>query len=351
MKKSLSIFVATLFFLATAFHAFADTCKVANSHYTGWEFWWLAEHFGILEKHAKKHGTKIELSPPLDYIQSVNLYTAGEFNACAIANIEALTIPAFGGIESSVEIVGDFSNGNDGVVLLTDKEKAGMKDLAGKNVMLVPLSVTHYLIARGLQMNGMSEGELKFLNFESEGDIATAFADAKLGTAAGTWNPTLMKIRNLKNAELVFDSSQIPGEILDLLIIRTNASPSCKMALTGAWYETLMIASGRGKASEDAIAFMAQNAGATVAEFKAQIRTTAMFWNASDAVAFTKSEQVKKAMDMVRTFAFENGLFPGADSKDVVGISFPDGTILGDPENVKLHFDTTYMKMAARGEL
>jgi NitT/TauT family transport system substrate-binding protein len=57
-------------------------------------------------------------------------------------------------------------------------------------------------------------------------------------------------------------------------------------------------------------------------------------------------------MDQIRTFTFAKGLFgKGAKSKDFVGISFPDGTVLGDKNNVKLRFDATYMKMAAEGKL
>ena len=56
-------------------------------------------------------------------------------------------------------------------------------------------------------------------------------------------------------------------------------------------------------------------------------------------------------MEYVRTFSFDHDLFGDADNKDVVGISFPDGTVLGSKSNIRLRFDATYMKMAADGEL
>jgi hypothetical protein len=64
-----------------------------------------------------------------------------------MTNMDALTIPAAGGIDSTALIVGDFSNGNDGVVL---KDKSALKDIKGQTVNLVELSVSHYLLARGL---------------------------------------------------------------------------------------------------------------------------------------------------------------------------------------------------------
>jgi NitT/TauT family transport system substrate-binding protein len=96
---------------------------------------------------------------------------------------------------------------------------------------------------------------------------------------------------------------------------------------------------------------MANFSGGTEAEFKAQLRTTAMFYTAKNAVAFTTSDQLKKTMEYVRSFSFDHGLFGDADNKDVVGIAFPDGTVLGNKSNVQLRFNATFMEMAANGKL
>ncbi|MDP2933058.1 MAG: lipid kinase, partial [bacterium] len=104
--------------------------------------------------------------------------------------------------------------------------------------------------------------------------------------------------------------------------------------------------------ANESIAYMAKFSGATVEEFKAQLKTTAMFYTAAEAANFTKGETLKKTMDYVRTFCFAQGLYPqNAKSKDHVGIMFPDGTITGDKKNVKLRFDASYMQLAAEGKL
>ncbi len=57
-------------------------------------------------------------------------------------------------------------------------------------------------------------------------------------------------------------------------------------------------------------------------------------------------------MDLVRKFSFSHGLLgAGAKSVDDVGIEFPGGKTLGDTKNIKMRFDTTYMKLAADGKL
>lgn len=327
--------------------AAADKFRVAWSHYTGWEPWAYAQQAGILKKWAQKYGIEIELTLVNDYVESINLYTGGKFDACVMTNMDALTIPAVGGIDSTAIIVGDFSNGNDGIVM---KKGESVKDLKGRSVKLVELSVSHYLLARALQMNGMKEKDVKTVN-TSDADIAAIFKSDTNG-AVVTWNPPLQQVRNDKGAKLVFDSSSIPGEIIDMMVVKTKSSESFKKALTGAWYETMGLMAGQGKPANDAIEFMAKNSGATAAEFKAQLNTTAMFYKPADAVGFATGPDLKKTMEYVRSFSFEKGLFgKGAKNKDFVGISFPDGSVIGDAKNVKLRFDASFMRMAADGKL
>ena len=325
----------------------ADIYRVAWSHYTGWEPWGYAAQAGILKKWADKYGIDIELTLVNDYIESINLYTAGKFDACSMTNMDALTIPAVGGIDSTAVIIGDFSNGNDGIVM---KHGEKVTDLKGRTINLVELSVSHYLLARALDMNGMSERDVKLIN-TSDADIAALFVSDEQGVAV-TWNPPLMQTRNAPGAKLVFDSSQIPGEIIDMMVVKTAAPEALKKALTGAWYETMKIMSARDAQAGKAIELMAEASGATPAEFKAQLQTTAMFYRPGEAADFAVSPKVRETMEHVRRFSFDKGLYgSGAASPDVVGIEFDDGSVLGDKANVKLRFTGRYMRAAADGDL
>ena len=348
MKKITVIIIAlALAWVCLAAPASAqDKYKIAWSHYTGWEPWEYANQSGILKKWADKYGIEIELTLVNDYIESINLYTGGGFDGCVMTNMDALTLPAVGGVDSTALIVGDFSNGNDGIVM---KNGSTVKDLKNREVKLVELSVSHYLLVRALSQNGMTEQDLTVIN-TSDSDIAAVFASESEG-AVVTWNPPLMQCRNVKGANMIFDSSKIPGEIIDMMVVRTDTPDTLKKALVGAWYETMSVMSGKSKQAEEAIAYMAKFAGGTDAEFKAQLRTTQMFYRAADAVAFADSDKLKETMDYVRAFCFDHGLYGDADSKDFVGISFPDGSVLGDENNIKLRFDSKVMKMAAEGQL
>ena len=328
--------------------AFAETYKIAWSHYTGWEPWGYIEDSGIMDKWADKYGIDVEIVLVNDYIESINLYTAGEFDGVTATNMDALTIPAVGGIDTSAIIIGDYSNGNDAIVAQATDSIAGLK---GKEVKLVELSVSHYLLARALETNGMSEKDLTVVN-TSDADIGGLFMSDDT-TNVVTWNPIVNEIKEKDGATILFDSSQTPGEILDLLVVRTDADEKLKKALVGAWYEGMShMGNEDDLAHGKALQFMADQAGGTLDQFKEQLTTTEMFYEPSAAISYATADKLFETMDYVRTFSFDNGLYgEGMETPDALGIELPNKTVLGSDENVKFRFDHSYMQMAADGKL
>jgi NitT/TauT family transport system substrate-binding protein len=325
--------------------------NVAWSIYVGWMPWDYADHSGILKKWADKYGIKIKLTQINDYVESINQFTAGQFDACVMTNMDMLTIPAAGGVDSTALIVGDFSNGNDGVVL-KGKGKA-LADIKGQKINLVELSVSHYLLIRALASIGLRERDIKVVN-TSDADIVAAFG-APATTAVVTWKPQLSAVLAAPNAQLVFDSSKIPGEILDLMVVNTatlNANPKLGKALVGAWYETLAVMMKGDAAAAVARASMAKASGTDSAGFDSQLATTHLFAKPGDALAFMTGPTVSQTMDSVRRFSFDHGLLGrGAGSVDAVGIQFPGGKSLGDAANIKMRFDARFTQQAADGQL
>jgi len=342
---------AALLFTQPAPAAEKTSFKVAWSIYVGWMPWDYANESGILKKWADKYGIKIELTQINDYVESINQYTAGKFDACVMTNMDMLTIPAAGGVDSTALIVGDYSNGNDGVVLKGAGKK--LADIKGQSVNLVELSVSHYLLARGLDTVGLAERDIKVVN-TSDADIVSAFSAPSV-TATVTWKPQLAEVTAMPKTTLVFDSSKIPGEILDLMVVNSAVlkdNPKLGKALTGAWYETLTVMLGKDAKATAALESMAKASGTDLAGFKGQLATTYLYATPASAVAATGSPDLVKKMDLVRTFSFNHGLLgEGAKSVDVVGIEFPGGTTLGNKANVRMRFDPGYMKMAADGKL
>lgn len=320
--------------------------KVAWSIYVGWMPWGYAADTGIVKKWADKYGITIEVRQFNDYVESINQYTAGAFDAVTLTNMDAVSIPAAGGVDTTVVIAGTASNGNDAIIL---KDKDKLEDIKGQTVNLVELSVSHYLLARGLESVGMSEKDVKVVN-TSDADLASAYTTPEV-TAVVTWKPVVSTILESPDANNVFDSAAIPGEIIDLMVANTEvvkANPDFGKALVGIWYDT-MAAMADGTAAKEA---MAAASGTDLAGYEGMLATTTLFSDPKEAVAFVSSDELKTTSEKVSTFLFDKALLgQGAKDAGAIGIEFPDGSVFGDESNVKLRYDATFMQAAADGAL
>jgi len=260
-----------------------------------------------------------------------------------------LTIPAAGGVDTTAVIIGDYSNGNDGVVL---KQGKTLADIKGQKINLVELSVSHYLLARGLSTASLTEKDIKTVN-TSDADIVAASKSPDT-TAIVTWNPQLLEVKAEPGATLVFDSSKIPGEIEDLLVLNSETmkdNPELAKALVGIWYETIALMKDTGEKGKSAREAMAKLSGTDLAGFETQLKTTHMYYTPKDGADFMSGAELPKIMDLVRGFCFEHNLLgENVKSKDAIGIQTPTA-ILGSATNVKLRFDPSYMTLAADEKL
>ena len=318
--------------------------------YAGWMPWPYAQQAGIIKKWSDKYHVKIKLVQINDYVESLNQYTAGKLDGVTSTNMDALTIPAAGGRDSTVVMVGDYSNGNDGVVL---KGASRLADIKGRSLNLVQNSVSQYLLSRALESAGLKPADVKVVN-TSDADIVAAFT-APTTQAVVAWNPQLLEIKKQPDAHEVFDSSKIPGEIEDTLVVSTDAlkaNPDLGKALAGIWYETMAVMTRDDDQGKQARAAMAHLSGTNPDGFDTQLKTTFLYATPKAALDFMTSQEIVAANDRVRTFSFANGLFgQGAKSVDDIGIQFPGGKVLGSSQNIKLRFDPTYVSAAAAGQL
>lgn len=351
MKKLITRSLATLtvcvgLLSLAAQPAFARSdFRICWSIYVGWMPWDYGDTSGIVKKWADKYDINIDVVQINDYIESINQYTSGAFDGCTMTNMDALTIPSAGGVDSTVLIVGDYSNGNDAVIL---KGQENLADIRGQRVNLVELSVSHYLLARALESVGMTERDITVVN-TGDADMVAAYSTPGV-TAVTTWNPLVNEILAIPNSNKVFDSSQIPGEIIDALVVNTktlNEYPELGKALAGAWYEILAAVRDNPETREQ----LGVASGTDQAGYEAQLAATEMFFEPADAVAFVTDDQLKKTMQYVAEFSFEHGLLgDGAPGPEFIGVETPAG-IYGNASNVQLRFDPTFMQMAADGEL
>jgi NitT/TauT family transport system substrate-binding protein len=316
--------------------------------YAGWMPWGTIAGDKIIDKWASKYGIKINVVQLNDYIESINQYTTGQFDGCTMTNMDALTIPAAGGVDTTALILGSYSEGNDGVVM--KGEGKTLADLKGMKIYLPELSVSHYLLVRGLEKAGLAERDVTVVN-TSDADIVSAFSTPDV-EAAVAWNPQLSVIKSTPQTTEVFSSAAVPGELIDMMVVNTATlkdNPALGKALTGAWYEMM----GLMKAQDaKALNAMAAASGTDLAGYQAQLKTTHLFYTPADNLTFTTSADLAKTMQRVAQFSFDKGLLgDGAQSADFIGMAFPGNVTQGDAGNIKLRFDDSFLKMAVAGTL
>lgn len=340
-----------LLLLAGSALAQKPTFTVGWSIYAGWTPYYYMNKAGILRKWADKYGIAIKVQR-FDYAPSLDAFVAKNIDACAMTNMEALDMPAASGVPTTVLLIGDYSNGNDALLVRNGLQ---LKDLSGKKLLLVQKTVSEYLFDRAMTIGGMRDQikRVRLVN-TSDSDIATAFIGDTGANAVVTWKPMASQILKQKGITSLFNSSQIPGEILDLTVVRTDvinradgSGQKFAKALAGAWYEMLAQMSG-----DKVLAAIAEGSQDTLESYKEQLSTTKMFYTPKSAVDFGVSPELKQKMDLVRQFCFDHGLL-GANTKSVddVAIRYPDGSVQGKSDRVRLVFDLSYMQMAAQGKL
>jgi NitT/TauT family transport system substrate-binding protein len=330
------------------------TFTVGWSIYAGWTPYHYLNKSGILRKWADKYNITIKVQR-FDYAPSLDAFVAKNIDACTMTNMEALDMPAASGVPTTAIIIGDYSNGNDAVLV---RNGLTLGSLAGKKMLLVQKTVSEYLFDRAMTINNLRT-QIKAVQMvnTSDSDIATAFLSDQSASAVVTWKPLVSQILKQKGITSLFNSSQIPGEILDLTVVRTEvlnrpdgSGQRFAKALAGAWYELMGQMSGPG--ADKVLAAIAEGSSDSLPSYKEQLSTTKMFYKAQEAAAFGDSPDLKMKMELVRQFCFTHNLL-GSNTKSVddVAIRYPDGTIQGKQNQVRLQFDTSWMQMAAKGAL
>ncbi len=320
------------------------------STYVGNMPWAYARDSGVLGRWAAAYDIEIEMVHS-DYMGAVEAMIAGEVDAVPMTNLECLNMPAAAGVDSTVIILHDYSNGNDAILA----RGLRLDELPGHTAHLVAGSVSQYLLVRALELQDFFQNEVEVIDVP-DAEIAPGFLADPEQRLVATWNPTLMQIQRADPAaELIFSSANVPGEVLDVMVARSDvlaAHPEFGEALAGAWYEVMGLMAAEGPRSEAVVAAMAALSGDSLEDFRVQLAGAAFFFDPGDAVDHFWSTGLQDKMTFIVDFCLDNGFFgQGANWSDTVGIRYPDGTVRGNAQNVKMRFDDTYMRKAANGEL
>ena len=196
---------------------------LAWSEYPSWSAFGVAGEIGLLDGDAgelgeleKKWGVDVVLKQA-DYDPCLTLYADGQVDAVCITNIDLL--PLTPGRKSTVVLPTSTSDGGDACIVVGVEDLAGLK---GKETRGLENSVSQYVFERCLETRGEDPAAFPFVNMDP--------AAAALGMQNGdlnsimVWNPfALSTERNAQGAKRLFDSSAIPGEVIDLVAVGNDS--------------------------------------------------------------------------------------------------------------------------------
>lgn len=170
------------------------------------------------------------------------------------------------GTETRAVLVMDVSSGAD--VLVGRPEIRGIGDLRGKRVGVESTALGAYMLSRALERGGLAAADVRVVPVAL--DLHERTYRERRVEAIVTFEPVRTRLL-AEGARVLFDSSQIPGEIVDVLVVRQEvlrSQPGQLQRLLDAWYRALDHLRGD---PEDACRRIARRAGIDCREIQASL--------------------------------------------------------------------------------
>lgn len=194
---------------------------LAWSEYPSWSV------FGVADKEQLIDGDEGELGPveekwgvdivlkEASYDSCLNFYAGNNVDAVCITNMDVLN-PALS--RKSVAILPtSTSNGADACIVVGIDDIQALRD---HQVYGLENTVSQYCFARNLELQGEREEDHQFTNMDPAAASVAMINGSPDHRAIVVWNPfVLQTLKEVPEARVLFDSSTIPGEIIDMVVV------------------------------------------------------------------------------------------------------------------------------------
>ncbi len=225
-----SILGLVLLFLTACSQQESPPMRLATNIWPGYEPLYLAREKALF---SDQHVQLIEFSSSS---QSLRAFHNNLIDAAALTLDEALLL-----LDSNEDIrivlVLDISNGAD--VIIAQQGITSLNELKGKRVGVENNALGAYVITRALDIAGLQKQDIHIVQLEINRQ-EQAFRDKRVD-AVVTFEPVRSHLLKAGGIQ-IFDSSQIPGEIVDVLVVRRSyleKYPEKIKALKKGWYQAL----------------------------------------------------------------------------------------------------------------
>jgi NitT/TauT family transport system substrate-binding protein len=234
--------------------------RVGGNVWPGYEPLYLARDLGYF-RDAPIHPVEFTSAT-----QVIRAYQNEAIDAVCLTLDEALLL-ASQSTDLRIVLVADFSNGSD--VIIGASGTQTMKDLRGRRVGVEDTALGAFFLTRALQASGLRAGDVQVVPMQVQ-DHEQAFLKGDVD-AVVSFEPVRGKLL-ASGAHILFDSSRIPGEIVDVVLVRADylqRHPQVVADLVRGWQQAQDYMT---RTEDDALARMARREGVTVAEMRAALR-------------------------------------------------------------------------------
>ena len=154
-----------------------------------------------------------------------------------VISLDELFGLAIDGLKPRIVLVTDVSHGADVVVGRHGMQT--MHDLKGKRVAVESGALGAYVLSRALALSGMQAPDVEIVHLESN-EQPSAFKNGRVDGAV-TFDPYRTQLL-AAGATTLFDSTRMPGEIVDLVAVRANVlqdRPKTVRTLLTGWFSAI----------------------------------------------------------------------------------------------------------------
>lgn len=233
--------------------------RVGTNIWPGYEPFYVARHLGYLDANQAR---LVEFTSASQILRA---FRNGAIDAACLTLDEALLL-AQDAADVRLVLVLDISNGADAI--MAKPEIADLRGLKGRRVGAETTALGAYVLMRALQSAGLTPQDVHIVPLEVS-EHETAFKRGEVD-AVVTFEPTRTKLRSF-GARQIFDSRLIPGEIVDVLAVRSQylqAHPQAVEHLLRGWYRALDYLKEK---PQDAARIATARMGSTAEEFLASL--------------------------------------------------------------------------------
>lgn len=208
----------------------ATPLRIGYSDWPGWVAW----EVGIQKGWFEEAGVAVQFEW-FEYVPSLDAFAAGQIDAVAVTNGDAL-VNASTGAPGIMILINDYSNGNDMVVARPGIDS--VEELVGGRVGVEVGFVAHLLFLKAIEEAGLSQDQFEVVN------VATHQTPEVLATgevdAIAAWQPNSgQALRALAGSTAIFTSADVPGLIYDTLAVNPTSLAERRedwKAVVAVWY-------------------------------------------------------------------------------------------------------------------